>query len=422
MSRQLSRPQAIWLGCWVAFALVLGGAALLVLNERAGWGNGSFHVHAGFPDIHGVEPGTRVRIQGMDAGEIEAVILPNNPGDNVKLRLRIAGKYRHLVGADAKVQIASETILAGKVVRILPGSPQAKPIDNNGELQADVKPDLVEGIAQAAIKLNKLLIEVDVAMQTVRQNEGSVTQDLLSAAKKLNVVLSKADAALDSIDKGEGTLGKLVKNESLYNELTETLLQVKSAIGEVRSGEGTLGKLVKTNEAYAEAMASLQDVRRMVNSVKQNSDAIKALPVVRSFIIDPNKELVRPECKRSRKWYAETDLFEPGKAVLTAPGKKLLGEAADWLNQQKDEGAEIVVASFAEPTQKPDFAQTVTQKQCDVVIEYLRSQHQVHRTGWWWWSTRTIRAIGCGTTPSPLPETEKLPAARIELIVFVPQG
>jgi len=41
-------------------------------------------------------------------------------------------------------------------------------------------------------------------------------------------------------------------------------------------------------------MASLSDVRRMVNSVKQNSDAIKALPVVRSYVDDPNKDLIRP--------------------------------------------------------------------------------------------------------------------------------
>ena len=422
MARQLSRPQAIWLGGWVVVALGLGSAALFVLSDRAGWGNGAFHVHAGFPDINGAMPGTRVRIQGMDAGEVEAVLPPETPGELVKLRLRVAGKYRHLVREDARVQIASDSLLAGKVVRILPGSAQAAAIDDGGELRADIKPDLIDGVAQAAIKLNTLLTEVDGAMQAFRKSEGSVTQDLVTVTKKLNVVLTKADAALDGIDKGEGTLGKLLKNETLYNELTETLQQVKGAIGDVRSPEGTLGKLVKTNEAYAEAMASLKDVRQMVNSVKQNSDAIKALPVVRSYIVDPAKELVRPDCKRTRKWYAESDLFEPGKAVLTAGGKKRLGEAAAWLNQQKDNGAEIVVASFAEPTQKADFAQTVTQKQSEVVIEYLRSQHQVHRTGWWWWSTRPIRGIGCGNQPTPMPETEKLPAARIELIVFVPQG
>src|SRR5204863_5217524 len=110
----------------------------------------------------------------------------------------------------------------------------------------------------------------------------------------------------------------------------------------------------------------------------------------------------------------EADLFEPAKAVLTTRGKQLLVDGAKWLNQHKEKGSEVVVAAFAAPTQQPDFAQTVTQKQSEVVLEHLRTQHQVHSTGMWWWSTRPVRAIGCGNLPSPVPETEKVPPARIE--------
>ena len=421
MSRNLSRTQAVSLGLLVLVTLALGGSALLVLNDRAGWGGGSIRVLVGFPDVGGVDVGTRVRIQGIDAGEIEAIVPPEYPGEPVKLQLRIAGKYRHLVRDDAKVQIASDGLLAGKIIRIVPGSTQANLVEDYGELKADVQPDALEGIAQAATKLNNLLTEVDGAMQAFRKDKRNVTQDLVNATKKLNSVLTKADATLDSIDRGEGTLGKLVKDEALYKELTVTLLEVKTAINEVRGGEGTLGKLVKTNEAYAEAMASLADVRRMVNSVKQNSDAIKALPVVRSYVVDTNKELIRPDCKRYRVWYAESDLFEPGKAVLTANGKQKLDDATEFLNKHKYEGSEILVASFAEPSQMPEFAAAVTTKQAEVAVEYLRSK-KVHHTGWWWWSTRPIRSIGCGKNPTPVPETEKMPAARIEVIVFAPEN
>src|SRR4029079_1204558 len=123
-----------------------------------------------------------------------------------------------------------------------------------------------------------------------------------------------------------------------YNELTETIGAVKGAMYDVRSGEGTLGKLVKSNEAYSEAVASLQDVRRMVNSVKQNSDAIKALPVVRSYVVDYNKELLRPECKRYRWYFSEANIFEPGKAILTSNGKKALDGAGDWLKSMQYDG------------------------------------------------------------------------------------
>jgi phospholipid/cholesterol/gamma-HCH transport system substrate-binding protein len=425
VSRSLSRSEAVVLGLVVVALLGLAGAGLFVLGDRAGWGSDRFHVVAAFPDVGGVEVGSRVRLQGMDAGEVEAVTPPDQPGQRVRLTLRISGKYRPLVGSDARVQIVNENFLAGKVVRILPGAAGAPPVADGGELAALVEPDLLDGLAQAATKLNTVLTDVDQAMQAFRKKEGdagSTAETLAAAARKLNVVLAKAEKTLDGVERGEGTLGRLVKDEQLYHELTETLTQAKAALYEVRNGEGTLGKLVKNNDVYSETMSSLKDVRRMVTSVKQNSDAIKALPVVRNYVVDPAKELVRPDCQRLRKWYAEKDLFEPGRAVLTEGGKQRLDEAAGWLNEHKEPGSDLVIAAFAAPGQDPDYAHALTQKQSEVVTEYLRGQHRVQRTGWWWWSNRNVRPVGCGAAPSPVPEVEALPAARVELLVFVPPG
>jgi hypothetical protein len=424
VNRSLSRWQAVTLGLVVLGALGLGGVGLFVLGERAGWAREHFHVVAGFPDIGGVEVGSRVRIQGIDAGEVVAILPPERPGQFVKLRLRIADRLHHLVGQDARVQVVSESLLAGKVVRVLPGAANATPVPDGGELTAVVQPDLLDGIAQGAGKLNQLLVEVDGAMQAFRKQEGStgsITQELAQATTKLNRVLSRADATLAGIERGEGTLGKLVKDDALYHDLTETLTEAKAALYDVRRGEGTLGKLVKNQEAYAEAMGSLHDLRRMVTSVKQNADALKSLPIVRSYVVDPHRELVRPECKRSRQWFASSDLFEPGRAILTDAGKRRLDTAAEWLNGQKEAGSEVVVASFA-PGADVDYARTLSQKQSEAVVEYLRGQHGVQRTGFWWWSNRPVRSIGCGADPSPVPETEPLPPARVELIVFVPTG
>src|SRR6267378_221803 len=142
VSRDLSRWQAAVLGFVVLFALGLAGAGLFVIGERTGWGSDNFRVVAGFPDVGGVEVGSRVRIQGIDAGDVEALLPPALPGEPVKLRLRIASKYHHLVGQDARVQVVSESLLAGKVVRILPGAADAQPVADGGELAALVQPDL----------------------------------------------------------------------------------------------------------------------------------------------------------------------------------------------------------------------------------------------------------------------------------------
>jgi phospholipid/cholesterol/gamma-HCH transport system substrate-binding protein len=387
--RSLSRSQAITLAVVVLGGLVLGVLGLFAAGSRH-WIGDAFQVRAGFHDVGGVEVGTRVGIQGLDAGEVAAIEPPTRPGADVMLRLRIAGKYRSLIGADARVEIAAESLFSGKVVRILPGSAGAPPVADDAVLAGAPSADLTDGLTQATVKLNKVLVE--------------------------------ADSTLQGVQHGKGTLGKLLQDEKLYNDLTSTLAEVKGALQDVRNGEGTLGKLVKNNDVYSEALKSLQDVRQMVSSVKQNSDAIKALPVVRNYVVDASKELIRPDCKRYRKWFPESDLFDPGRAVLTDKGKQKLDKAAIWLNHLKPDGSEVVVAAFADLDRNAEFAQNLTQKQSEVVIEYLKTNHHVHRTGFWWFDNRSVRAIGCGVNPPPVPEKEKLPPARVELLVFVPQN
>src|SRR5688572_5359476 len=255
MSRELTRLQALVLGSIVLAALCLGGYALFAIQERRGLGADAFTVHAGFRDIGGVEVGTRVRVQGIDAGEVEAILPPDVPGEPVKLRLRMAGKLRHLVTRDAKVLVGSDTLLAGKVLRVVPGG--AEPVDDGATLATVESPDVLDTVALAASKLNNLLGEADATLTSLRKGEGTagkITQDLAQATGKLNSVLTKVDDTLARVQKGEGSLGKLLNDDRLYGELTDTLGQIKAAMNDVQSGNGTLGKLVKNNEMYAEAL------------------------------------------------------------------------------------------------------------------------------------------------------------------------
>ena len=65
------------------------------------------------------------------------------------------------------------------------------------------------------------------------------------------------------------------------------------------------------------------------------------------------------------------------------------------------------------------FAQTLTQKQSEAVREHLM-KNAAHRTGFWWWNTRPVRAVGCGNAPPTQPELESLPPSRIEVVLFLP--
>src|SRR5687767_2997523 len=101
MSRGLTRWQALVLGAFVLGGLLLGGFGLFAVGDWSWLSKDTLHVQVAFPEIKGVEVGTRVRIQGIDAGEVVERNPPTNPGDPVVLRLRLKGEYRHLVRSDA---------------------------------------------------------------------------------------------------------------------------------------------------------------------------------------------------------------------------------------------------------------------------------------------------------------------------------
>ena len=67
MSRHLSRMQALALGLIVLAGLGLGLFGLFAVGNRNGLDGSAFPVRVGFSDVAGVEVGTRVRIQGIDA-------------------------------------------------------------------------------------------------------------------------------------------------------------------------------------------------------------------------------------------------------------------------------------------------------------------------------------------------------------------
>src|SRR5262249_21323728 len=123
----LTPMRAFCLGVVILLGVQLGAAGLYFLGASSWFGQDTLTVNVGFSQIRGVEPKTRVRIQGLDAGEVTEIVPPGKPGDKVMLRLAVKGKYRNLVRQDSRVQILSEGLLGAKVVEILPPKVENSP-------------------------------------------------------------------------------------------------------------------------------------------------------------------------------------------------------------------------------------------------------------------------------------------------------
>jgi len=108
MRRQIGQLRAFANAGFALAILALGGYGLYQVAGRQWRVQPTFHVRTRFATSSGVEAGHRVRLQGMDAGVVERVVAPGQPGESVELVLRLDERLRHLVRSDAVARILAE--------------------------------------------------------------------------------------------------------------------------------------------------------------------------------------------------------------------------------------------------------------------------------------------------------------------------
>lgn len=379
MTSALSRRQAVLLGLVVLLALGLGAFALFSVGGKQGLFAERTEVRVRFREAHDIVPGTAVRVRGVDAGTVAAVDYPesDDPAAGVTVRLLVDRKCADRLYADATAQAFAPTPLGAKVVSIHPGTPAAGPL-TTGELTAKETPDL-----------------------------GSVVA-------KLDATADDAQAVLKDVRAGKGSLGKLMTDDALYTELsglaTDSRTFLKRADGAVSAVE----------EKAADVDKLVADGRGTLKSVKQGTDAVQSLPLIRNYVVDADKLLNRPDCRRVVHGFSVDDLFETGTAILTADGKGHLTRQGEWMRKSVDQKAEVVVAAaVTDPADKTTPAvDELTRKRAEVVLEFLKS-HKGLKVGWW--GTRKATAVGLGTTPSPVSPDGPQALNYVQVVVFTPQ-
>lgn len=369
MTRTLSRVQAIVLGIVVLACLGLTAWLFLQIGARQRLWSDTVEFRAGFTQTYGIDKGTPVRVRGVEAGQVVAVELPNEnePDGKVYLRLRVERRFLPLMCADAKARVLNEGVLGGRLINIDPGR--------------DVSRKLVDGDEIAVVE-----------------------------PKELADLLQQAGQTLEEIRESNGTLAKLVKSDEAHKEVVTLIRDTQNL---VRNGQETLQQTQETIRKGEDAIATL----------KQDADAIKRLPIIRSYIEDSTAILVRPDQHSDRRVYATEDLFEPGRAILTDHGKYHLSNLASWFEAMRIKSSDIVVVTYAAPPSQSEpsnaVAQLITRKQSEAVAEYLREHVKAEKISWY--SSRKITALGQGANSPPLPEREPLPPARVEIIIFWPR-
>ncbi|MCL5244816.1 MlaD family protein [Cellulophaga sp. 20_2_10] len=263
--------------------IVIGGILLFILGfsylKATPLFDNSKTFYAIYDDVGGLQPGTQVSINGFSVGKVNDIRFKDKTG---KLLVTFTVENDFEFSKNSIAELYDTGIIGGKGIQIIPVFDDAKLAESGDTLVTNTKPGLTDLVQQnlaplqtkvegAISNADSLLVSfndiLDVKTKKDLQSSISGLNDLIKSFKvttnslnsimannkeelegslsnikkitddfsKISTALSEAeldksiaglqktvtnlDKLLTKIDKGEGSLGKLMNNEELYNNL-----------------------------------------------------------------------------------------------------------------------------------------------------------------------------------------------------------
>src|SRR4051812_33799406 len=193
-----SNKRGIIVGLFIFLGLIFLVAGILIIGNLRNTFSTKIHVTAMFEDVNGLQKGNNIWFSGVKIGTIKSIKFFGQ--SHVKVVLSIDENSQEYIRRDAKVKISTDGLIGNKILVIYGGTSKSGPI--------------VEG---DTLGVEKMLSTEDM-MTTLQQNNKNIleiTNDFKTLSKKLAG--------------GEGSVGKLLNDEIMYNNINATTISLKNA-------------------------------------------------------------------------------------------------------------------------------------------------------------------------------------------------
>ena len=257
--------------------------------------NSSRKITAIYDNVEGLIPSAAVTINGHKIGKVQDITFTEDGSGKLEVLMLIDSNFKFSKNSTA--ELYESGLIGGKAIAIVPANDGAENVISGDVLGSEIKPGLTDLVNQRLTplqqKIEKVMESTDVLLaninsvfdektksnirgsfsqleQTIasfestsnalnallQDNKTSITTtldnfshisenlsqvssnlaeaDLKQTIKGLQSTISNFDQLLKNIEKGEGSIGKLMKDEGLYNNLEGALGQMEALLEDMK--------------------------------------------------------------------------------------------------------------------------------------------------------------------------------------------
>jgi phospholipid/cholesterol/gamma-HCH transport system substrate-binding protein len=176
--------------------------------------------------------------------------------------------------------IALSLLSNDKIINITPGTGNGVPVQENDILNATTTMsinqltqtgnDLLQRINELSVPATNILNKANNGDGTLGRlvNDESLYQNLDSAVAETRSTVVRLQTTLDKVNRGQGSAGKLLNDPSLYDSLNRSIGRIESISRDLRAGRGSAGKFLTDDALYNDTRAAVNDLRESMQSIR----------------------------------------------------------------------------------------------------------------------------------------------------------
>ena len=248
-------------GILAAVAMVIAGVLIFLLTGQSNFFGSDFHLRPTWKIPPGMAANDPVRLNGILVGYIGGIRLSGSrdPKRTVEIDMVIQEKYLDQIPEDSKAAISAANLLGYKYINITKGS-HPKHVEPGGEIQALPTQDIPEILAQSSnllAQFQTIIGRADGLLAIVESGQGNIGKLIKddSLYDRLNATAAEVEQLVKDVKNSNGTISHLLYDEQLYNDIRKPIQRIDDMLAQVQAGKGTLGKLIYDPQLYDEAQS-----------------------------------------------------------------------------------------------------------------------------------------------------------------------
>jgi phospholipid/cholesterol/gamma-HCH transport system substrate-binding protein len=202
------------LGAFIVATLAILAAGIFIIGSKQYLFSSTYRLKTQFDNVEGLDAGADVRVGGVHSGTVSSIVLPHRPGEKVTVIIELGKSTHEIIKQDSVATIETEGLLGNQYLAVSFGS-AGKADVHDADLIASQPPLEMSDLLQKASGI------LDSSQQAI-QNASAATANLQSISAKINA--------------GQGTVGALVNDRQLYNNLEETTSSMDKTMVQAQAG------------------------------------------------------------------------------------------------------------------------------------------------------------------------------------------